>query len=463
MDFNALEIATLTDGQIVGPATRSFTEIAIDSRRVRPGCLFVALPGARTDGHEYIGAALANGAAGALVTRDVTAAVRGDAVLIRCADATVALQRLASAWRSRLAGTVIGIAGSNGKTTTKETLAKVLEGAGKVFATPGNENSQVGAPVALLSAPVDADFVVLELGTSQPGELSRLAAMARPDHAIVTAAFAEHLEWLRDVAGVISAETEILEFTAAGGLALVGSAERGLVAAARRHSHLRLRSVGISADDDWRLAGIRLGRDGTRFHLAGEAGERDWHVPLLGPPAAWAAAFAIAIARTLGSPDDVIQAGLAKLTPAAHRLTAILTLDRPWLVIDDCYNSNPASCAAALATAVELRNEGERLLLVLGDMLELGEATLEAHREVGRAVPEAAPETDLLLTVGTAAREIAAAASEGGIRTRSLDDADAAIEALRPLLADGKPTTILIKASRGVGLDRVVAAVTSSR
>jgi UDP-N-acetylmuramoyl-tripeptide--D-alanyl-D-alanine ligase len=429
---------------------------------VRPGCLFVALPGARTDGHELLGAAFADGAAGALVTRDVPDSVRGDAVSIRCADATAALQQLASAWRGRLRGTVIGVAGSNGKTTTKETLAKVLEGAGKVFATPGNENSQVGAPVALLTAPLDADFVVLELGTSQPGELARLAAMARPDHAVVTAAFAEHLEWLRDVAGVIAAETEILEFTAPGGLALIGSAERDLVTAARASTHLRLRSVGVRPDDDWRLSDVRLGRDGTRFRLTGEASDRRWHVPLLGPPAAWAAAFAIALARALGAAEDLIQTGLSGLAPAAHRLTSIVHPRRPWLVIDDCYNSNPASCIAAIETATELRGAGDRLLLVLGDMLELGEATDDAHREVGRAVPSLSPRTDLLVAVGPAAREIAAEAGARGVPTHESADADAAIAAVLGLLEDGRPATILVKASRGVGLDRLVAALAAA-
>jgi UDP-N-acetylmuramoyl-tripeptide--D-alanyl-D-alanine ligase len=461
MEFTAQEIASIVGGRLVGPSTLGFTEVAIDSRRVRPGALFVALPGARTDGHEFIDAALARGAAGALVTRDAPVSIRGDAAFIRCEDATAALQRLAATWRARLRGTVIGVAGSNGKTTTKETLAKVLEGSGSTVATPGNENSQVGAPVALLSAPLEAAFVVLELGTSQPGELSRLAAMARPDHAVVTAAFAEHLEWLRDVDGVVAAETEILEFVPPGGLALIGSAEPRLVEEARRHGHLRLRSVGSSAADDWRLSAIRLGRDGTRFHLAGEGGARDWHVPLLGPPAAWAAAFAIALARSFGSADESIQAGLAKLAPAAHRLTAIPHPHRPWLVIDDCYNSNPASCVAAIETAAELRGEGERLILVLGDMLELGDATREAHREVGRAVPEHAPETELLLTVGPAAREIAAIASERGVRARPVEDADAAIAALQALLEDGRSTTILVKASRGVGLDRLVAALSA--
>jgi UDP-N-acetylmuramoyl-tripeptide--D-alanyl-D-alanine ligase len=463
MDFTASQIASLVGGAVVGDGSRTFTEVVLDSRRVRPGCLFVALPGARVDGHDFLPAAFAGGATGALVTRPVEESIRGDAALVHCADATAALQRLASAWRDRLRGVVIGVAGSNGKTTTKETLAKVLEGGGRVFATPGNENSQVGAPVALLSVPLDIDFAVLELGTSQPGELSRLAEMARPDHALVTAAFAEHLEWLRDVDGVVAAETEILPFTAPGGLALVGSAEPRLVAAARPHDHLRVRSLGTACDDDWRISNTRLGREGTRFDLTGEdSATTRWHVPLLGPPAAWAAAFAIVVARNLGLHDDAIQGGLARLEPAAHRLTPIRHPRMPLLLIDDCYNSNPASCIAALETAAELAGSTDRLILVLGDMLELGEATLEAHREVGRAVPHQAARTELLLTVGTAAREIASEARAGRIDVREVANADEAIAALRPVLADSRPTTVLVKASRGVGLDRLVAALSAS-
>lgn len=466
MDFSAAEIASLVGGRVDGDSTRRFSEVALDSRRVRPGCLFVALPGARVDGHDFLESSFAAGAAGALVTREVSPETRGDAVLIRCADATAALQSLAAAWRDRLRGTVLGVAGSNGKTTTKEALARVFEEVGTVFATPGNENSQVGAPSALLAAPLDTRFVVLELGTSQPGELTRLAAMARPDHAIITAAFAEHLEWLRDVDGVVAAETEILSATRQGGLALVGSAEPRLVAAARCADHLRVRTLGTAAGDDWRLTGLHLARDGTRFQLSGTPEGQssietaEWHVPLLGPPGAWAAGFAIALARSLGINPDVIRSGLAKLAPAAHRLASLSHPTRPLLVLDDCYNSNPASCIAAIETAVQLSASGERLILVLGDMLELGEATRDAHREVGEAVPRCAPTTTLLVTVGAAAHDIAEAASARGVPVQQATDAEAALSILRSEI-DGaeRPTTVLVKASRGVGLDRLVAAL----
>lgn len=469
MDFSAAEIAALIGGGAEGNAARRFHEVVIDSRRVRPGCLFVALPGARVDGHDFVAAAFAAGAGGALVTRDVPDGIPGEAVVIRCADATAALQGLGSAWRDRLRGTVVGVAGSNGKTTTKEALARVLAEAGSVFATPGNENSQVGAPTALLAVPADTRFVVLELGTSQPGELARLAAMARPDHAVITAAFAEHLEWLRDVDGVVAAETEILGSTRAGGLALVGSAEPKLVAAAQRYEGLRVRSLGTTTRDDWQIGDLRLTREGTRFRLAGkpealpEVERREWHVPLLGPPAAWAAGFAIALARNLGMTPEAIQAGLARLRPAAHRLAPAQHPERPLLVIDDCYNSNPASCIAAIETAAELSAPRDRLILVLGDMLELGEATRDAHREVGEAVPRCAPRSEALVTVGAASLDIASAAGAAGVPVHPVHDADEAIPLLRSLLEDrSRRTTVLVKASRGVGLDRLVAALLAS-
>ncbi len=190
MDLTAAQIAEACAGRLrAGDPDYRFHEIALDSRAVSTGCLFAAIPGERVDGHDYIGDALTAGAAGALVMR-TPARMPPGGICIEVDDTTQALQALAAAWRARLHATVIGVAGSNGKTTTKETLAAVCRRAGKTWATPGNANSQVGAPLALLATPEDADFVVLELGTSAPGELGRLARMARPDAAIITAAFA---------------------------------------------------------------------------------------------------------------------------------------------------------------------------------------------------------------------------------------------------------------------------------
>ncbi len=459
MDLSAAQITEACAGRLLsGDPEHRFHEIAIDSRRVPRGSLFAAIPGARVDGHDFVAGALEIGAGGALV-------MHGDptpngAVLIQVEDTPLALQALAAVWRDRLTATVIGIAGSNGKTTTKETLAAVFARAGRTWATPGNANSQVGAPLAVLATPLDAEFAILELGTSAPGELDRLARMARPHHAVVTAAFAEHLEWLGSVAGVIEAETEILDSLEPHGLALIGSAEPDLVSAARRREHLRIETLGRRDDDHWQLRDVTTSSSGTEFHLRGQGRRQGrWHLPLLGEPAAWAGGFAVALATELGVPAEAIRAGLRDVRPAEHRLVALRHETKPLLVLDDCYNSNPASCIAAVDTAAALAKETAQLVLVVGDMLELGEATHAAHEEVGLAIGRRSAEVDVLIAVGPESKRIADVATRHGVRAAHVPDTDAATSLVEEILADGRPTTVLAKASRGIGLDRLVDAL----
>lgn len=459
MDLTAAQIAEACSGRLLsGDPERRFQELAIDSRRVPDGSLFAAIPGARVDGHEFVQTAFETGAGGALVMRGGPSATGG--VVIQVNDTTEALQALASFWRDQLTATVIGVAGSNGKTTTKETLAAVFGRAGRTWATPGNANSQVGAPIAVLGTPLDTEFAILELGTSAPGELDTLAKMARPDHAIVTAAFAEHLEWLGSVEGVIEAETEILDSLRPGSRALIGSAEPGLVEAASRRATLRIEAIGRRPEDQWRLLDVVTSHAGTTFRLAGpNHAERNWDIPLLGEPAAWAGAFAVAIATELGVSPELVQAGLRDVQPADHRLVPMRHPSQPLLVIDDCYNSNPASCIAAIDTALSLAKDAGRLILVVGDMLELGEATGASHEEVGEAIGQRAASIDLLIAVGPESKRIADIATDRAVETRHVDDADAAIDFLQGTLDDTTPTTVLAKASRGIGLDRLVAAL----
>lgn len=456
--LTAAQIAAGAGGRVAqGDSRTLFRAAALDSRDVPPGSLFLALPGARVDGHDYAAAAVAAGAGGALTSHDLPQPLPANVVEIRVADTLAAVQTLARTHRDALRGKVIGVAGSNGKTTTKETVAAVLGTRGTTFATPRNENSQIGAPLTILATPDDTAFLVLELGTSEPGELDRLGAIARPDVAVITAAFAEHLEWLGSVAGVVAAETELLDHLRPGATAFVGSAEPLLLEAAGKRTNVDVRAVGERSDDDWRIADVRLARDGTHFTLTGPGrAPRAWHVPLLGGPAAWSASFAIAVGSELGLDDDAIQRGLATVTAVAHRLIPIAHPRRPLFVVDDTYNSNPASCLAAIDTAVALASPGDRIVLVLGDMLELGTASDDAHREIGGAIRERAPGATLV-AVGRASRLIAECARRDGIEVHEADDAAGACATVERLLGDASPTTLLAKGSRGISLDRVVA------
>lgn len=389
----------------------------------------------------------------------------GDPCLILVEDSTRSLQALAAAWRKMMGLPVVGVAGSNGKTTTKETLHTVLGAHVPTHATPGNANSQVGSPLAILHTPEDAELLVLELGTSMPGELSRISAMAAPDMAVITAAFGEHLEFLKDIDGVVREETTILDALPREALAVVGSAEPKLVEAARHRKHLRIESLGTGPEDDWTLGDIQMSIEGTRFNLASRHGSRKWHTPLLGAPAAWAAAFAVIIARELGLAESTIDQGLARARPAAHRLVASHHPDRPLLILDDCYNSNPAACIAAIETALALHQGRGELVLVLGDMLELGEQTEAAHREVGEqvaALTATMASNTILVTVGPLSEEIARAARAQGrpgaaeLRILEAPDTASARALLTPLLDQSTSATMLLKASRGIGLEALL-------
>lgn len=430
----------------------------LDSRGVPRGSLFVALPGANHDGHDFVSRAAAGGAGGALIMRENVGDVAEEICLILVDDTTRALQALGAAWRKHLGIPVVGIAGSNGKTTTKESLAAVLSADAPTHATPGNANSQVGSPLAILHTPDETARMVLELGTSAPGELARIARMASPDHAIITAAFGEHLEFLRDIDGVIAEETTILDVLPAGALALVGSAEPRLVTAARSRTHIRVESLGERDDDDWRIEGIEIHRDGTRFSIARRDGSARLalNTPLLGSPAAWAGAFAAIVGRELGVDDAAIVVGLQTATPAAHRLVAVDHATRPVLIIDDCYNSNPAASLAAIEATLALHQGRDRLILVLGDMLELGDAAESAHREVGRAAAEMAPHAERIVCVGELATLLGESARAAGARVSCVADVGEAAKVLRPLLDGDETKTLLLKASRGLALESLV-------
>lgn len=454
VDLSASEIARIAGGEVRcgDPATR-FACAVLDSRNVPAGALFVALPGERHDGHDFLDDAIAGGASGALVMRSEHAS--GSGVRILVADTTAALQALAAEWRRRKARPVIGIAGSNGKTTTKETLAAVLAASGPTHATPGNANSQVGAPLAILHAPETAERWVLELGTSMPGELIRIAEMAAPDHAIVTAAFGEHLEFLKDIDGVVAEETTILDALPDGGLALVGSAEPRLPEAARGRDRLRVRSLGTRPDDDWQISEVVMQRTGTSFVLVEQESGARWelHTPLLGEPAAWAAAFSAVMARELGLDDATIARGLRAVEPAAHRLVAVEHATRPLLVIDDCYNSNPAAAIKAIEATLALHAGRDRLILVLGDMLELGEVAEDAHRTLGREAAALAPKDTLVLAVGELSATLADEARQAGANAVHVPDTTAARALLLAELEDDVSTTMLLKGSRGIALE----------
>lgn len=451
--LTADELVRLTGGRIVARSSRPIHGAAVDSRAVRPGALFVALPGERTDGHEFLADAVARGAAALLVTRPpAEAAALGDATIIRVADGLRALHVVATAWRTRFDPLVVGITGSIAKTSTKEAVAAVLGRRFRTLRTEGNQNNEIGLPLTVLDLGPEHEAAVLEMGMYVGGEIADLAAIARPSIGVVTAVQAVHLSRIGSIEAIERAKGELLEALPPSGTAIL-NADDPIVT--RMASRTTARSVryGFSADADVVAEDVAsAGTAGMRFVLRAGGAHRPVAIPTLGRLAVHNALAAATVGLVAGLSLDEIIDGLASGWQAPHR-GELVRLDGV-TVIDDSYNASPASMLAALEL---LRGLPGRRVAVLGEMLELGDGHDDGHRTVGA---EAGRSAELLVVVGRGASGIADGARDAGLdpsRILSAPDRDAAREVLGPRLRRGD--VVLVKASRGLELDRLVASL----
>lgn len=428
--------------------------LCIDSRTAGAGQVFLALAGERSDGHAFVADALAAGALAAIADPGrLPAALAADPRVWPAADGREALRVLAAATRAGFRGQVVAITGSNGKTSTKEALRGLLEGERAVAASPGNLNSTVGAPLALVNHLPDEGVYVLEAGASDFGEIRRICETARPTHGCITNIELAHLERFGDRAGVARAKWELWEWLAASGGHAVVNADDPLVLEGSKDVPRRSRYSLATGEAG---AGVRVGILGmdrearARIRLAGQ----ELSLPV--PGRAWleCAFAATAIALALGLPERALPKGLARVPRAASRM-ARLEL-RGATVIDDSYNANPASMRAALQTLAALPAEGRRVA-VLGGMNELGPASAELHRELGRWAGALGLDEFLLCGAGAdlAALEEGLRAGGGSLVSRAAGPAEAA-EALAGL---GPGDALLLKGSRGYALERVLEAL----
>jgi UDP-N-acetylmuramoyl-tripeptide--D-alanyl-D-alanine ligase len=448
--LTADDLVRLTGGRLLARSERGVRGAAVDSRLVGPGQLFVALPGERTDGHLHLDDAVRRGAAALLVTRSVEGpGAFGDVTIIRVADGLAALGAVAAGWRQRFDPLVVGITGSIAKTSTKEAVATVLGGSLRTLKTEGNQNNEVGLPLTLMRLGPDDDAAVLEMGMYVTGEIADLAAMARPSIGVVTAVQAVHLSRIGTLREVERAKGELLEALPPDGTAVL-NADDPIVT--RMDSRTVAHAVRYGFDDgaDVRASDVMsAGTDGMSFRLRTPAGERAVTIPALGRLSVHNAAAAAAVGLAARLDLDAIASALARGWGAPHRVELVRL--RGVTVIDDSYNASPGSVTAALDLLAGLPG---RHVAVLGEMLELGDAHEAGHRAVGEA---AGPIVDLLIVVGAGAGGIAAGALDAGLdagRILVVPDADAALDAVRPRLRDGD--AVLVKASRGIELDRVV-------
>ena len=437
------EVALWTRGRLFG-ADAVVDAVATDSRRIAPGTLFVALKGEHADGHDFVAAAAANGAAGALVARRVETVL--PQVLVD--DVLLALGDLASAVRAQRRARVVGITGSSGKTTVKGLLAAILARRGRTHVTAGNYNNEIGLPLTLLAMPADAEYAVLEMGAGKPGDIAYLAAIARPQVALVTNIAPAHLERLGSIDGVASTKGALYEALPADGIAVINADDAYAGFFAGLAGSRRVLRFGLGSEVEVGAAELTLAADGSRFRLMTPAGAATVRLPLPGRHNVHNALAAAAVATALDIPLADIAAGLETASAVPGRLVR-RAMAGGWTLIDDTYNANPGSVAAAIAA---LALSGGETWLVLGDMAELGAGAEALHAAVGTQARAAGIRR--LFTVGRLSRAASAVFGDAGTHC---DDQAMLIAALREALHPG--VTCLVKGSRSSGMERVVAAL----
>lgn len=459
--FTGDELRLATGGTwLVAPSSElAIVGVSTDTRAVTTGNVFVALSGERFDGHRFVAQAIAGGARALIVERAVDSPA-GVAVL-QVANTRAALGALAHFHRRRWTGKLLAIGGSAGKTTTRRAVAAVLERhrPGEVHSTEGNFNNDIGVPLTLLGLTSQHHFAVVEIGTNHRGEVAALAQIAAPDLALLTIIGAEHTEGFGTIEEVAAEEGDLYAALPADGIALGYGLDTNIARQLLTRTPPGARRItwGNHEDDVGIGAFESLGLDGTRFdvwrHTTGTT--ESMTTPLLGTPGCLAAVAAIASCEAmLGTPVDLrlTERGLADVLAAADgRLTVRHTPDGVvW--IDDSYNANPPSMASGIDTAAEIAAQrGARLLLVLGEMRELGAISVEEHRSLRVTISRARYQH--LLAVAGDARELVVDPA----RDRFVDTAAEAALVLRPLIHAGD--VVLLKGSRGVGLERILQSL----
>ncbi|MEE8340439.1 MAG: UDP-N-acetylmuramoyl-tripeptide--D-alanyl-D-alanine ligase [Xanthomonadales bacterium] len=417
--------------------------IVTDSRQVHYGALFAALPGSQVDGHDFASTAVGLGAVALLVSRRLDL----DVPQLVVKDVLPALGRLARLVRDRVNPRVIGITGSNGKTTVKEMLSSILRRHGKVLATRGNYNNELGVPLSLFELAPDHRYAVLELGASKSGDIAYLTGIAGLDVGLVTNVGPAHLQGFGDEQGVAEAKGEIFAGLPASGWAIINGDEQWSSAWRKTSTAGHTLTFGTQAGNDVRLEH----RDG-QARIAAPQGSFDLEIPLPGEHNLLNATAAAAAAIALDIPLDAIRSGLAAVKPVPGRLNLLRTASG-CTVIDDTYNANPASLYSALQVLAKMQGKA---WLVLGDMKELGSRSRKLHAEVGDAARSLG--VSRLFATGEMSKFTVEAFGQGATH---FEDREALIEALIPEL---KPRiNCLVKGSRSMGMEAVVAAIRQER
>lgn len=445
------EIVRHSPGTLVG-ADREFTSVSTDTRTIKQGALFVALAGPTFDGHDFVATAAQNGAAAALVSRPLSV----DVPQVVVADPLAALSAFAREWRRQFKIPVVGVTGSNGKTTTKELIGSILSQLGPTLVTRGNLNNHIGVPLTLLELTKAHRYAVIEMGANHLGEIAHLASLAEPTVGIVTNAGAAHLEGFGSLEGVAAGKGEMFQALPVEGVSVINGDDKYAPQWRDMSSADRVLTFGFEQPADFMAHKVRevSGAAGFRidFDLVTPDGTLAATIPLAGLHNLRNALGAAAAACAAGTPVEQIVSGLAAMKTVAGRLELKPAINGAFIV-DDSYNANPSSLKAGL-DAMRSSFSGKRWL-VLGEMKELGDASDELHAEVGRYARQAGIER--LLAVGEGSRFSVEAFGRGG---QWFADIDALIRDAKSSLTAG--VAVLIKGSRANRLERVSAALSAT-
>jgi UDP-N-acetylmuramoyl-tripeptide--D-alanyl-D-alanine ligase len=455
IEMTLAEIADAVAGELhdADPAAVVSGRLEFDSRRIGPGGLFLALPGERVDGHDYVDAARDAGAVAVLCTRSVA----GPRIEVR--DGIEALTALAAAVARRITATVVGVTGSSGKTSTKDLLGQLLALAGPTVAAVGSANNELGHPYTVLRADAGTRFLVLELGARAIGDIRHLTEIARPDIGVVLNVGTAHIGEFGTREVIAQAKGELVEALPGDGVAVL-NADDELVWAMRARTSARVVGFGTNTRADVRASDVRLdelGRASFRLHAAGR--EAAVQLRLVGAHHVSNALAAAAVGLTVGLTLPDVARGLAAAVPASRWRMEVTERPDRVVVINDAYNANPESMRAALdALSLLATSRGARAVAVLGEMAELGEAASAAHEELGRRVAQLG--VARLISVGDTARAIERGAVLEGSWVGTavwVPDIAAAVAQLRDELRAGD--VVLVKASRAASLEQVALAI----
>lgn len=427
----------------------AINHVSIDSRKQLEQSLFVPIIGEQYDSHTFAEQALHNGAIAFLWDegRPVPDEIPDHIPIFLVKDTVAALQKLAHSYREEISPTVIGITGSNGKTTTKDMVASVLKTTYKTHYTDGNFNNHIGLPLTILSMPRETEMLVLEMGMNDFKEISRLSFIAQPDIAIITNIGESHIEFLGTREGIATAKLEIIDGLTEGGLIIIDGDESLLH---ELQGQKNITTCGYVEDNDCVITDVKIAQDKTTFSLSNGV---TYTIPLLGKHHAQNASYAISLGKSLNIDTEKIKSGLLNLELTSMRFELIKG-QNDVTVINDAYNASPSSMKAAIEVVKQMDGFKEKVL-VLGDIFELGDHVDELHQSIGKIIER--PIT-AVYTYGDKSQFISSAVKQPSIiKCKHFDSKEKLLTELQPYL--NKHSLLLFKASRGMFFEKLVEKV----